>query len=102
MGKYRAAVGLLPDHTGIRVNYAVALLRLGQWQQGLAKLREAVRREPGNALWKAALDDALRQGPWNSEAGVRTESQAKRQPNTERQNRLPCGRSRGYILNKSQ
>jgi len=61
--KYRAAVGLLPDHAGIRVNYAVALLRLGQWQQGLAELREAVRREPGNALWKAALDDALRQAP---------------------------------------
>jgi len=61
--KYRAAVGLLPDHTGIRVNYAVALLRLGQWQQGLAELREAIRQEPGNALWKAALEDALKQAP---------------------------------------
>jgi protein O-GlcNAc transferase len=63
MEKYRAALRLLPDHTGIRVNYAVALLRLGHWKEGLAELREAVRREPGNALWKAALDDALKQAP---------------------------------------
>lgn len=61
--KYREALGLLPDHVGIRVNYAVALLRLAQWRQGLAELREAVRREPGNALWKAALEDALKQAP---------------------------------------
>ena len=61
--KYRAAVALLPDHVGIRVNFAVALLRLAEWQQGLAEMREAVRREPGNALWKAALDDALKQAP---------------------------------------
>jgi len=63
LDKYREAVHLLPDHVGIRVNYAVALLRLAQWQQGLAELREAVRREPGNALWKAALEDALKQAP---------------------------------------
>jgi tetratricopeptide (TPR) repeat protein len=61
--KYRAAVGLLPGHAGIRVNFAVALLRLGQWQQGLAELREAIRLEPGVALWKAALEDALKQAP---------------------------------------
>ena len=63
MEKYRAALQYLPAHVGIRVNYAVALLRLGQWQPGLAELREAVRREPDNALWKAALDDALKQAP---------------------------------------
>lgn len=61
--KYRAALALLPDHTGIRVNFAVALLRLGHWEQGLAELREAVRREPDNAMWKAVLDDALIQTP---------------------------------------
>jgi len=61
--KYRVAVGLLPDHAGIRVNFAVALLRLGQWQQGLGELREAARLEPGNALWRSALEDALKQAP---------------------------------------
>lgn len=61
--KYRAALQYQPDHVGIRVNYAVALLRLGHWKEGLAELREAVRREPGNALWKAALEDALKQAP---------------------------------------
>jgi len=61
--KYRAALGLLPDHVGIRANLAIALLRLGRWEQGLAELREAVRREPDNALWKAALEDALNQAP---------------------------------------
>jgi len=61
--KYRAALNLYPEHVGLRVNYAIALLRLGQWAQGLAELREAVRSDPGNALLKAALDDALRQAP---------------------------------------
>ena len=61
--KYRAAVDLYPEHAGVRVNYAIALLRLGQWGQGLAELREAVRRDPGNALLNAALADALTQAP---------------------------------------
>jgi len=61
--KYRAALNLLPAHVGIRVNVAVALLRLGQWERGLAELREAVRQEPDNAVLKAALEDALAQAP---------------------------------------
>ena len=61
--KYRAARALLPEHTGIRVNFAVALLRLGQWKEGLAELREVCRREPDNALFKAALEDAVSQAP---------------------------------------
>lgn len=61
--KYQAALDLLPDHVGIRVNLAVALLRLGQWKEGLAELQEAVRREPNNAVLRAALDDALTQAP---------------------------------------
>lgn len=61
--KYRAALALLPDHVGIRVNFAVALLRLGDWQRGLAELRDAVRREPDNAVLKAALEDAIVQAP---------------------------------------
>ena len=61
--KYREALALYPQHVGIRVNYAVALLRLGQWTEGLTELREALNRDPGNAHIKAVLDDALAQAP---------------------------------------
>jgi len=61
--KYRAALELCPDHEGFRVNFAISLLRSGQWNQGIAELREAVRRDPDNNTVKAALDDALRQAP---------------------------------------
>ncbi len=61
--KYRAALELSPEHIGFRVNFAVALLRLGQWDQGIAELREAARRDPGNTTVKAALADALAQAP---------------------------------------
>lgn len=61
--KYRKALDLNPDHVGIRVNYAVALLRLGQWTEGLTELHEALRRDPGNAQIQAALKDALAQAP---------------------------------------
>jgi tetratricopeptide (TPR) repeat protein len=61
--KYRAALELLPGHVGIRVNYAIALLRLGEWKEGLAALREAARREPQNAVLQAALEDAMAQAP---------------------------------------
>jgi hypothetical protein len=45
------------------MNFGVALLRLGQWREGLSELREVLRRDPGNALAKAALADALEQAP---------------------------------------
>ena len=61
--KYRAAVALDPQHVGIRMNLGVALLRLGQWKEGLSELREVIRRDPGNSVAKAALDDALEQAP---------------------------------------
>jgi tetratricopeptide (TPR) repeat protein len=61
--KYRAALDLCPDHVGFRVNFAAALLRLGQRSQGIAELREAVRRDPGNRKIEAALNDALVQAP---------------------------------------
>ncbi|HEX7362329.1 MAG TPA: tetratricopeptide repeat protein [Bryobacteraceae bacterium] len=61
--KYRKALQLDPQHVGIRVNYAIALLRLGQWTDGLNELHEALRRDPGNAKIKAALKDALAQAP---------------------------------------
>jgi tetratricopeptide (TPR) repeat protein len=61
--KYRAALALDPNHIGIRVNFGVALLRTGRWKEGLSELREALRRDPGNAKVEAALEDALKQAP---------------------------------------
>jgi len=61
--KYQAARMLDPEHVGIRLNFGVALLRLGQWKEGLAELREALRRDPDNAQVKTALKDALEQAP---------------------------------------
>ncbi len=59
--KYRAALELLPEHVGIRTNLAVALLKLGNWQEGIAQMREALRRDPGNTKLQRALEDALAQ-----------------------------------------
>jgi len=39
----------------------VALLKLGQWDEGIAQLREALGRDPGNHQLQKALDDALAQ-----------------------------------------
>ncbi|HEX4582412.1 MAG TPA: tetratricopeptide repeat protein [Acidobacteriaceae bacterium] len=59
--KYRSALELLPEHVGIRVNLAVALLKSGNWEEGIAQMREAQRREPGNVKIQKALEDALAQ-----------------------------------------
>ena len=59
--KYRAALALNPEHNGIRTNLAVALLKLGYWEEGLSEMREALRRDPGNVTLQKALDDALSQ-----------------------------------------
>lgn len=61
--KYRTAHQLDPKHVGIQLNYAVVLLRLGDWKEGLAQLRDAVHREPRDPKLKAALEDALKQAP---------------------------------------
>ncbi len=61
--KYRAALEADPEHVGIRVNFAAALLRLGQWSQGVSELREALRRDPDNAVVKQALNDSLLRRP---------------------------------------
>jgi tetratricopeptide (TPR) repeat protein len=61
--KYRAALELNPGHAGMRVNYAIALLRLGRWDRGLEELRTAVRQDPSNQAFKKALEDALGQAP---------------------------------------
>ena len=77
--KYRQASELDPEHDGIRVNLAVALLRLGEWKEGLARLRDAVSREPGNIVLKKALDDALMQAPveFGGQGKSRTASKPK-------------------------
>ncbi len=59
--KYRAALELLPDHVGIRTNLAVALLKLGNWREGIDQMRQALRRDPGNSALQKALADALAQ-----------------------------------------
>ena len=59
--RYRVAVELLPDHIGIRTNLAVALLKLGEWEEGISQMRQALQRDPGNARLQKALNDALEQ-----------------------------------------
>jgi predicted Zn-dependent protease len=59
--RYRAALESAPDHVGIRTNLAVALLKLGQWEEGISQMREALRRDPGNVDLQKGLEDALAQ-----------------------------------------
>jgi len=39
----------------------VALLKLGQWEQGIAEMRDALRRDSGSTEIQKALDDAIAQ-----------------------------------------
>lgn len=57
--KYREALQLDPQHVGIRMNLAAALLHLGLRDQGIAQLHEALARDPDNPAIKKALKDAL-------------------------------------------
>ena len=59
MEKYRQALKLDPKHTGIRLNYAVALLHLGRWNEGVAELREIIREDPNNIEAQQALHYVL-------------------------------------------
>jgi len=43
LAKYRAALDLDPTGFGFRLNYALALCRLGRWQDGIVELREVLR-----------------------------------------------------------
>ena len=61
--KYRAANELNPESNAFRVNFAVALLRLGRWKEGLAQMHECLRRDPDNPTLKSAWDDAIQQAP---------------------------------------
>jgi tetratricopeptide (TPR) repeat protein len=61
--KYQAAVELAPENVPMRVNYAIALLRLGQWTEGLNELHDALLRDPANGKIQEALKEALAQAP---------------------------------------
>lgn len=63
LAKYKEAATLDPDHEGIQINYAVALLRVGEWADGLNLLHDLSLKDPANAQLKAALKDALHQAP---------------------------------------
>lgn len=63
LSKYRDASRLDPSHVGIRINYGVALLRLGQWTEGLDELHQAWQLDPHNEQLRATLKDALMQAP---------------------------------------
>lgn len=61
LAKYRAALDLDPTGYGFRLNYGLALCRLGRWQDGIAELREVLRVDPDNANAAKALYIALDQ-----------------------------------------
>ena len=65
LDKYRAALQLSPQHVGFRINVAAALLRLGDSEQGIAELREALRQDPNNEAVKTALTQAQARSPTN-------------------------------------
>jgi len=69
LAKYRAALDLDPTGYGFRLNYALALCRLGRWRDGIAELREVLRVDPDNADAAKALYVALDQTRANSEDG---------------------------------
>ena len=61
LAKYRAALDLDPTVYVFRLNYALALCRLGRWQDGIVELREVLRVDPDNANAARALYIALDQ-----------------------------------------
>ena len=55
MVKYKAALDLDPTGYGFRLNYGLALCRLGHWQEGIVQLREVLKANPNNADAAKAL-----------------------------------------------
>jgi len=66
--KYRAAIRLDPTQTVFRRNVALALCRLGRWEEGIAELQEVLRENPDDAEATKALYIALE----NARAGKST------------------------------
>ena len=52
---YRGALDLDPTGYGFRLNYALALCRLGRWQEGITQLQEVLKEDPDNADTAKAL-----------------------------------------------
>jgi tetratricopeptide (TPR) repeat protein len=55
LDKYRGAVDLDPTGYGFRLNYALALCRIGRWQEGITQLQEVLKQDPDNADAAKAL-----------------------------------------------
>jgi protein O-GlcNAc transferase len=55
MAKYKAALDLDPTGYGFRLNYGLALCRLGRWQDGILQLREVLKADPNSADAAKAL-----------------------------------------------
>lgn len=55
MEKYREAVDLDQTGYGFRLNYALALCRIGKWREGIAQFQEVLREDPDNADAAKAL-----------------------------------------------
>jgi tetratricopeptide (TPR) repeat protein len=66
--KYREAVKLAPKVTVFRRNMALALCRLGRWDEGIAELHEVLKEDPDDAQATKALYIALE----NARAGKST------------------------------
>ncbi len=60
---YQKAVLLSPEHSGMRTNYGMALLRVGEWTQGLTELHQALALDPHNRELRLVLQDALSKAP---------------------------------------
>ncbi|MGB6746357.1 MAG: tetratricopeptide repeat protein [Terracidiphilus sp.] len=55
LDKYHAAVDLDPTGYGFRLNYGLALCRIGKWEDGIAQLQEVLKEDPDNANAAKAL-----------------------------------------------
>ena len=71
LAKYRGALDLDPTGYGFRLNYALALCRLGRWQDGSTELREVLRVDPDNADAAKALYLAVDRARADSEGGAK-------------------------------
>jgi tetratricopeptide (TPR) repeat protein len=67
--KYRAAVEISPLQTVFRRNFALALCRLGRWEEGIAELKETLRLDPADAKSTQALYIALENARAANKAG---------------------------------
>jgi tetratricopeptide (TPR) repeat protein len=55
LAKYKAALDLDPTGYGYRLNYGLALCRLGRWEEGILQLRQVLKADPNNADAAKAL-----------------------------------------------